>query len=371
MRTRRVSEFCGFSLTETTRALPEAASSVAPSRWQLRRRPARERRRRARRSGRRWRREGGSCELTLEAAAHRAPHPRGGRASTPRIVGGVPADLAIIGARIRTLDPARPFATAVAVQRGTIVAVGDEATVREHCDARTEVLDARGRRSSRAWSTRTCTRSGAPSSPAASDLSGAAGRARRCSRRWRRASRGAAGCSPGGWTTTRRPPRARSARRSRRGGVRAALGPAHRARHARARSSWRRSPGRDAFPTARRSCASTACRPASCARSARRTSCCAPRRGCAGRELRARHVEQLRRLNALGLTGAHVMDGDPGDPRPAARPRGHRGADAAPARPAVADAGHDRRASSTRGSRCATRAGGCGAAAWRSSSPTA
>ena len=28
-------------------------------------------------------------------------------------------------------------------------------------------------------------------------------------------------------------------------------------------------------------------------------------------ELRARHVEQLRRLNALGLTGAHVMDGEP------------------------------------------------------------
>ena len=28
-------------------------------------------------------------------------------------------------------------------------------------------------------------------------------------------------------------------------------------------------------------------------------------------ELRARHVEQLQRLNALGLTGAHVMDGEP------------------------------------------------------------
>ena len=28
-------------------------------------------------------------------------------------------------------------------------------------------------------------------------------------------------------------------------------------------------------------------------------------------ELRARHVAQLQRLNALGLTGAHVMDGEP------------------------------------------------------------
>jgi predicted amidohydrolase YtcJ len=54
------------------------------------------------------------------------------------------ADLAIVGARVRTLDPAQPFASAVAVRRGTIVAVGDEADVRAHCDARTEILHARG-----------------------------------------------------------------------------------------------------------------------------------------------------------------------------------------------------------------------------------
>lgn len=54
----------------------------------------------------------------------------------------MPADLAITGARIRTLDSGRPFASAVAVRGGTIVAVGDD--VREHCDARTEVIDARG-----------------------------------------------------------------------------------------------------------------------------------------------------------------------------------------------------------------------------------
>src|SRR3954452_5331882 len=54
-------------------------------------------------------------------------------------------ELAIVGARIRTLDPAQPFATAVAVDGGTIVAVGDDATVREACDAGTVVVDARGK----------------------------------------------------------------------------------------------------------------------------------------------------------------------------------------------------------------------------------
>jgi predicted amidohydrolase YtcJ len=54
------------------------------------------------------------------------------------------ADLAIVGARVRTLDPAKPFATAVAVHQGTIVAVGDDAEVRAHCDASTEILHARG-----------------------------------------------------------------------------------------------------------------------------------------------------------------------------------------------------------------------------------
>jgi predicted amidohydrolase YtcJ len=52
------------------------------------------------------------------------------------------ADLAILGASIRTLDPARPRATAVAVRRGEIVAVGSDAEVRERCDAGTRILDA-------------------------------------------------------------------------------------------------------------------------------------------------------------------------------------------------------------------------------------
>jgi predicted amidohydrolase YtcJ len=60
------------------------------------------------------------------------------------VVNVAAAELAILNARVRTLDPARPFADAVAVTDGTIVAVGTDAEVREHCDARTEILDARG-----------------------------------------------------------------------------------------------------------------------------------------------------------------------------------------------------------------------------------
>jgi predicted amidohydrolase YtcJ len=47
------------------------------------------------------------------------------------------AEGAILGARIRTLDPDRPTASAVAWIDGTVIAVGDDATVREHCDSRT------------------------------------------------------------------------------------------------------------------------------------------------------------------------------------------------------------------------------------------
>ncbi|MHB1835676.1 MAG: amidohydrolase, partial [Solirubrobacteraceae bacterium] len=54
------------------------------------------------------------------------------------------ADLAIISASVRTLDPDRPEASAVAFRDGTIVAVGSDAEVREACDAATEVLDGSG-----------------------------------------------------------------------------------------------------------------------------------------------------------------------------------------------------------------------------------
>jgi predicted amidohydrolase YtcJ len=54
------------------------------------------------------------------------------------------ADLAIISAAVRTMDPDRPEATAVAFRDGTIVAVGSDAEVREACDAGTELIDGTG-----------------------------------------------------------------------------------------------------------------------------------------------------------------------------------------------------------------------------------
>jgi predicted amidohydrolase YtcJ len=58
------------------------------------------------------------------------------RADTP--------DIAIVGATVHTLDPRRPHASAVAVARGRIVAVGDDAGVRASCDGGTELIDGRG-----------------------------------------------------------------------------------------------------------------------------------------------------------------------------------------------------------------------------------
>jgi predicted amidohydrolase YtcJ len=56
----------------------------------------------------------------------------------------VPADLALVDVSIRTLDPANPVATALAVRDGVLVAVGSTAEIREHCDASTRVLSGRG-----------------------------------------------------------------------------------------------------------------------------------------------------------------------------------------------------------------------------------
>ena len=54
------------------------------------------------------------------------------------------AELAIIGARVRTLDGDRPEARAVAMAGGRIVAVGANDAVRAVCDERTELVDGRG-----------------------------------------------------------------------------------------------------------------------------------------------------------------------------------------------------------------------------------
>ncbi|MDX3642840.1 amidohydrolase, partial [Streptomyces sp. MB09-02B] len=56
------------------------------------------------------------------------------------------ADLVITGARVRTLDPARPRATAVAVRDGLIAAVGEAADVRDWRGPGTEVVDLGGGR---------------------------------------------------------------------------------------------------------------------------------------------------------------------------------------------------------------------------------
>jgi hypothetical protein len=54
------------------------------------------------------------------------------------------ADLAIFGARIRTLDPSSPHASAVAIRDGETVAVGSDDTIRGRCDSQSEILDGSG-----------------------------------------------------------------------------------------------------------------------------------------------------------------------------------------------------------------------------------
>ena len=82
MRSRRVSEFCGFSLTETTRTLPPAASSFAPSRGSSWERPGRGRRwRGGRRRSDRGAGPGHAAECDRPAAC--PSHPGVGSSSTP------------------------------------------------------------------------------------------------------------------------------------------------------------------------------------------------------------------------------------------------------------------------------------------------
>jgi predicted amidohydrolase YtcJ len=53
-------------------------------------------------------------------------------------------DLALVGGRLRTLDPGRPRASALAISDGRIVAVGEDAVIREMCGSQTEIVDLRG-----------------------------------------------------------------------------------------------------------------------------------------------------------------------------------------------------------------------------------
>jgi predicted amidohydrolase YtcJ len=54
------------------------------------------------------------------------------------------ADLAIVNARVRTLDPSHPTASAVAIRGGTIVAVGSDDEIRAASDGATETIDLAG-----------------------------------------------------------------------------------------------------------------------------------------------------------------------------------------------------------------------------------
>jgi len=55
-----------------------------------------------------------------------------------------PADGAILGAAVRTMDDERPTATALAWRDGALVAVGDDEDVRPFVGAGTQVIDGRG-----------------------------------------------------------------------------------------------------------------------------------------------------------------------------------------------------------------------------------
>jgi predicted amidohydrolase YtcJ len=55
------------------------------------------------------------------------------------------ADLILINGKVRTLDPAKPSAEAIAIAGGRIISVGSNSQVRLLADDRTQVIDAKGR----------------------------------------------------------------------------------------------------------------------------------------------------------------------------------------------------------------------------------
>lgn len=126
----------------------------------------------------------------------------------------MPLDLALLHARVRTLDPDRPTASAVGVQDGRIVVVGGDAEVRAASGPATETVDLGGAAVVPGRSTRTPTRSrvrstpGAPTSPAPAPST-------RSAVAWRRSAPGSPtgdGSSASAWATTSSPPPARAAR---------------------------------------------------------------------------------------------------------------------------------------------------------------
>ena len=256
----------------------------------------------------------------------------------------VSAELAIVNARVRTLDPAQPFATAVAVRGGTIVAVGDDAEVREAL-RRAHRGPGRARQRARPGP------GGLAPAPVLGrrarprdDLSGLPDARRTCWRRWPRATPQRGWLFAWGLDYDAAPTPAEIGEAVRGAAAFVRLSDLHTALASPRALQLAHVTGPHAFAgRARRSCASTASRRASCASPRAQDLVLRAAPGLRWPELRARHVEQLQRLNALGLTGAHVMDGEPATHDLLRDLEGSERADDAPARAAVADAGHDRR----------------------------
>lgn len=61
------------------------------------------------------------------------------------MMGSEPADILIVNAKVATLDPKRPNATAIAIRGERILAVGSEAGLNAHKNEKTRVIDAGGR----------------------------------------------------------------------------------------------------------------------------------------------------------------------------------------------------------------------------------
>ena len=290
-----------------------------------------------------------------------------------------PPTAAVLGARIRTLDPAQPWATAVAWRDGVIVAVGDDATVRAACDARTELIDGAGWRSCPGLvDSHQHPLMGADETVGA-DLAGLSTldevRAALAAERAR--------CAPGavgaGLRARVRDVRRRSSCRASSSPTPSAAAPAlltffdyHTAL---ATPAALAAAGIDG-PRPLDGSAEVVCRdgrptgallePAAFelvhARHAAADARAAPRSGA---------PTALRRMAAAGLTAVHGMDGSPGDARRAARARGARRAVRAHRR-AAARRGRARRGrSSSAGRSCATRTASAGAGESRSSSSTA
>src|SRR5687768_10776574 len=62
----------------------------------------------------------------------------------PQRGAGIEADLAVINARVLTMDPAQPRADAFAVKHGRFLAIGSTADIRNVTSSRTRIIDAAG-----------------------------------------------------------------------------------------------------------------------------------------------------------------------------------------------------------------------------------